>query len=501
MKRHLVLTGLTAVTLLSGRSTIFAAVAGTIPDRPESLEYAALHYEAPDPAEFRVELESGPVAYVASDRELPLVNITVLVRAGNYLDATGKEGLAGLTGYLLTKGGNPSMTAEELEERLAFLAANFSSAIDDFRGTVTLNLLSKDLDEGLAILRSTLTEPRFQKDKVALRKKQVLQSMKQRNDDSANIEARERDFLAYGETFWSNQYETESSINSITQEDVRTFHTRWFHPDNFVVAVSGDFDRQEMIQKLEALFADWPFSGQTPPAIPTNTVFAKPGVYLVNKDVNQGRVSVLLPGVMRSDPDYFPITVMNRILGGGGFTSRIVNRVRSDEGLAYSAYSRFRGGIYYPESFVAAFQTKSRTVAYATSIVLEEIARMTETPVTAAELDTAKHSIIDTFPRAFASRTAIVTRFAGDEFTGRFEKEPHYYQSYRDRVDAVTVEDVQRVAQTHLHARPPAILVVGSDEDILSGHPDHAMRLQDLTEGSILKVPLRDPMSMQAVED
>ena len=128
------------------------------------------------------------------------------------------------------------------------------------------------------------------------------------------------------------------------------------------MAASGDFDREKMVQKLEQLFSDWPFSGEKPPSIPTNTEFARPGVYVVDKDVNQGRVAIMLPGVLRDNPDYFRIMVMNRILGGGGFTSRIVNSVRSDEGLAYSAGSSFPGGVYYPLTFTASFQSKSRTV-------------------------------------------------------------------------------------------------------------------------------------------
>lgn len=477
------------------------SAATPIPERPEMLEFAPLDYEPPDPSTFRVELASGPVAYVASDRELPLVNLSILVRTGNYLDPAGREGLGVLTGYLLSKGGTESMTAEEFEERIAFLAAELESGVGDTEGTVSLNLLSKDLDEGLAILREVLVSPRFQEDKIALRKEQLLQAIKERNDDSRNIEARERDFLAFGDSFWINQYETESSITAITRQDLQAYHQRWFHPDNFVVAASGDFDRNEMIGKLEGLFADWPFKGERPTAIPTNTVFAAPGVYLVDKDVNQGRVSVMLPGVMRTDPDYFAISLMNQILGASGFTSRLVNRVRSDEGLAYSTYSRLQGGTYFPPPFLAGLQTKSRTVAYAISIVLEEMARMAAEPVSEEELDTVKRSLIDTFPRAFASKSATMGRFASDEFTGRYAQEPDYYVVYRDRVAAVTREDVQRVAQKHLQKQPPTILVVGDAEEILKGHPDHPNHLEDFTDGDIINVPLRDPMTMVPMND
>lgn len=487
-------------TLVPAAGENSAKSSTNIPDRPEKLSFPPLTYEPPAPEQYRVALKSGPVAYVVPDRELPLVNLVIYVRTGKYLEPAGKEGLADLTGYLLARGGTKSKTAEEMEERLAFLAARLESNVSETQGTISLNLLSKDLDEGLSMVREVLTAPRFQDDKIALRKQQLVQGMKERNDESQAIEAREAGFLAFGEDFWANRYSTQSSVESLSVADLRSFHQKWFQPANFVVAASGDFDRDSMIAKLEKLFADWPFQGATPPAIPTNTAFSAAGVYIVDKDVNQGRVAMILPGILRDNPDYFAAVVMNDILGGGGFTSRIMNRVRSDEGLAYDAHSSFPGGIYYPLTFTAGFQSKSRTVPYAASIVLQEMERMAKNPVSDQELNTSKRGFIDRFPRTFGTKAQIATTFAQDEFTGRYAKQPDYWKKYRSRIEAVDKENIEKVAEKYIKPDKLVILIVGQKSEILLGQPGRDVKLGQLAGNRIIDVPLRDPLTMKPVE-
>jgi len=471
-----------------------------IPDRPEKLTFPPLVYDAPNPADYREELESGAIVYIYPDRERPLIDLSVNIRAGSFLDPEGKEGLANLTGHLMARGGIPSKPADELDEELEFLAARLSSSFGGLNGSISLNLLSKDADRGFEILRAVLAAPSFQEDKLALRKTQLLQGLKQRNDDSRNIESRERNFLAYGENFWFNRHTTAASLESIRREDLLAFHHEWVHPRNFIVSISGDFDRDAMLERLDGVFAAWPHPGKKAPPVPQEREYGKSGVYIVDKDVNQGRVSIMLPGIRWDDPGFYAIQVMNDVLGGGGFTSRITNRVRSDEGLAYSAGSSFPGGSHYPVVFRAGFQSKSRTVAYATSIVLEEIERIAGEPVSAEELLTAKKSFIDTFPNNFASSAQVVSAFAGDEMIGRYARQPNYWADYRDNIESVDIAAVQRVAKRRLRLGQVIILIVGQKEEILKGHPDHPVELGRLAKGGVKELPMRDPLTMKPLK-
>jgi len=191
--------------------------------------------------------------------------------------------------------------------------------------------------------------------------------------------------------------------------------------------------------------------------------------------------------------------VMNDVLGGGGFTSRITNRVRSDEGLAYSAGSAWTGGVWYPGTWRAYFQSKVRTAAFASQIVLEEVTRMRDEGITAEELATSKASFIDTFPRRFATKAQVAGTLLDEEFTGRYKTEPDYYATYRARFEKVTAEEVRRAAQKLLDPARVTILVVGKKADLLNPDPKHPVKFADLTGGKLTELPLRDPMTMRPV--
>ncbi len=493
MTRHAVVA--TALVLAIAAAPVSGQVRQEIPSHPDQLAFEPIVFEPPSPGNHRHVLKNGMIVFIAEDRALPLVNVSISLRAGSWLEPEGREGLASLTGSQMRKGGTRSLTAEELDERLDFLAAEVSAGIGDTSGGASLNCLADNLDEALALFVEMLREPRFQEDRLALAKEQALQRMKKRNDDSADIEAREWNVLLNGEDHLTNRFTTEASLTAITRDDLLAFHGRYVHPANMIVAVSGSFATEDMLRRLEGAFADWPTSPPDLAPIPDTIDPAAPGLYRIEKDVNQGRVSLGLPGVMRDHPDADALEVMIDILGGSGFTSRLMKTVRSNEGLAYEAYAAMSLGVWYPGRFRAGFQSKSATVAWATELVLEEIRRIREEGVTEEELGTIKSSLIETFPSNFNSKARSMAIFASDEYTGR---DPDYWKTYRDRIRAVTAGDVQRVARAHLVPERMIMLVVGNQADIDRGDEKHPVTLEGLAPGGkVTELPLRDPMTMK----
>ena len=489
---------LLALVLLAAPAALVAQAGQQqgIPAHPRELKYTTLTYTPPKRASFRHVLSNGVVVYAVEDHDLPLVNISTLVRTGSYLDPAGKEGLAALVGGQMRAGGTAKMTAEQFDEAADFLAAQISSGVGSTQGSANLNLLAKDIDKGLGLYLDMLRTPAFQEDRLKLAKSQILQAMERRNDNTSAIEAREWGRLLYGSEHFSSKETTKASVESITRQDLVDFHQKYFQPAGFIVAASGDFKTPELLAKLEAAFKGWPSNKAAVPDVPKPTQTPVAGIYAVHKpDVNQGRVSIGHTGSTRDNPDSYALEIMNDILGGGGFTSRITSRVRSDEGLAYSAGSSYGMGVYYPGTFRASFQSKSATTSQAIQIVLDEINRIRTAKVSAEELETAKNSAVETFPRLFATAAQIAGTFAQDEYTKR---PADYWDTYRQRIAAVTADDVQRVAQKYLDPSKLVILVVGNIDDITKGNPDHPeYSLTKLAAtGQIRRIPLPDPLTL-----
>ncbi len=487
---------LIAACVLCAMCAVFA-VAGDIVDRPEELKFEDLTFEVPSADDLRFELSNGMPVYLSEDHQLPLVNIAVNFRGGRYLVPADKAGLAEMVSEGWRSGGAGDLSAQELDEKLDFLAANVSARISDVRGSASLNVMSKDLNEAMGLFMDLLIRPAFQDDRFAKAKDDLLQAMKRRNDDTRGIENREWDRLIYGDDYWMNQLATKATLDTVTRDDARQFISRLIRSDNMVLAVSGDISRDDAKALLDATIGTLPKLDAALPAIPQPTQVPEPGVYVVNKpDVNQGRVRMGHLGYRLGTPNQFPLTIGNDILGGGGFTARMMKRIRSDEGLAYGAYSVMSFPVTMPGTFGPLYQSKSSTCAFAAEIAMELIDQMQTEPVTDEELMTSKNSMVETFPRRFESAARVVRIFAQDEILGRSHD---YWTNYRDTVRKVTAEDIQKAFAEDVRPDDMIMLVVGNIEEIMAGHPDHDARLTDF--GPIHEVPLRDPLTLEPLTE
>jgi len=468
------------------------------PVRPEQLTFKPLVFAAPRVEAFQARLKNGIPVYLAGDpKGVPFVRLSVRIRGGAYLDPQGKEGLAALAGSQMRNGGTAATPAGALDERLEFLAGDIGSSFGDTSGTVEMEFLAKDLKEGLGLFMEVLTRPAFAQERLDQARQGLLQELAARNDDVRVLGRGELARLLNGEHHFSAAQPTGDSLKAITRDDLAAFHARVLHPANLVVSVSGRFERKAMLELLNGtLGALKPGPSAQPSPRPQGPEAArKPGLYVVDKDVPQSLVSFALPGLRRSDPDWHAAVVMNAVLGGSGFTSRLMKKIRSDEGLTYGISTGLGEGAYWRGDWSGSFQTKNRSVAYALRLMLAELERIRTAPVTSDELAVIKDSIIQAYPGRWAVRRNVVGTFASEHLVGWPD---NWWADYRERIQAVTVADVQRMARKLLDPRGLVILVVGKAAEVEAGDAkDHPGLLKDVAPLPLTRLPLRDPLTLK----
>jgi len=436
---------------------VLSAYAGQAVD-PRKMTFPPLVFQVPT-AE-RVVLENGMIVFLLEDRELPLVSIQAIVGTGNVYEPAAKTGLAGLTGAVLRGGGTTLTSPEDLDDELEFMASSITSGIGEDLGTVAMSCLKKNLDRTLELFAQVLTVPAFREDRVVQGKNLTIESIRRQNDDPQEVADRELLKAIYRD-HPLGRYPTIESVSSLTRDDLVDFHARYFHPNNVILAVSGDFERAGMLEKLKKAFAGWQRGEVTLPSLPEPAGNVKPEVLLVKKDISQTVIRMGHLGIDKNNPDLHAITVMNAILGGNGFSSRLMSVIREKEGLAYNVGSSFRAGRRFPGTFTAETETKAASTAKAIGLMESMIADMTRQPVSDAELSLAKESIINSFIFAFTTPASVVAQQARLEYYG-YPK--GYLEKYRQNIAKVTKNDVLRVARNYLLPDKMILVVVGDEK-------------------------------------
>ena len=461
---------------------------------PSELKYPALTYEPPDPKAFRTVYAGGLRAYVQEDRSLPLFNITAIINGGDLYIPKDKAGLGRVLGDQLIKGGTTAKEGSVIEDRIDFLGGTLNFMVGERTSTLSLSVLAKDLDEGLATFFDVLRNPAFREEPLKLAKARFIEQLRQANDQPSGVLSREYEKILYGDNAVTWQ-PTKATYEGVTAADLKAFHAKYFVPKNVILAVSGDFAKAGLKAKIEKLAAGWQGGAVVFPALPKAFPSPEPGVYFIQKAINQGYISLGHLGLEDTNPDYFAVQVMNFILGGGSFTSRITTKVRSDEGLSYNQGSRFTYRWGLPGTFAGYVQTKSSTVGYAISLILAEFDRIRTAPVSDAEMDTAVNYYLESFADAFQSAQSTMMSFANLEMTG---KPMDYFKTYRSKIQAVTKARVQEAANKYIHPDKCAIMIVGDWEPCNKGGEKWPGPLDKL--GKVHKIALTDPMTGQEIK-
>ncbi len=425
---------------------------------PRNMFFPPLAFQLPK-AE-RTLLSNGMVLYLFQDAEIPLIRMSALIRTGSMYDPPLKSGLAQLTATLLRTGGAAAQSPQAVNEALEFMAAELEFSMSRESGAASLSVHKKDFPRALSILADLLTAPAFDPEQLDLAKKQEMESIRRSNDNPEEIVYREfRRFLYQDNP--RGQIPTLDSIERIGREDLIAFHRQFYKPSNIILGVSGDFRKEEMIASLEKAFSGWERSLIELPLISLPASPEKPSIYYAPKDLPQSTILLGHLSLPLSHPDYIPFKVLNFILGGGGFNSRLTREIRSNQGLAYSVGSFFQGRVGYGV-FGVFCQTKSSSTYKVISLIQEILAGMKKEVPSFEELDWAKKTLVNQFIFSFTSPASIVSQQIQLEYDGlpgdTLEKD-------RERVGAVTFEDLERAAAAHLHPEKSLLVVLGKEED------------------------------------
>lgn len=411
----------------------------------------------------RVTLPGGMRVLLLHDDELPVVRGYLYIRTGSVYEPADKIGLAELTGAMLRAGGTKKNSADAVDETLANMAAEVNSEIGREFGLVTFRSLREDLPAVLDLVMEMLKEPAFDPKKFELKRLQMLEQIRRQNDNPMDIANREFPKRIYGpDNIWART-PTAATLQAVSVADLEAFRARYFHPSRMVLALSGDFKEKETLKLLEKLAANWGPEPGPLPELPQAKKEFKDGVYLVPKTTDQATVFLGHWGDKRFNDDKYALLLLNEILGGDPLTSRLGNRIRSSLGLVYGIYSRFGLATDYGIFSIMA-QTKSkstRQVIDETTALLQDLVK--DGSLKPEEVDFYKSSLLNSLFAEYEPKY----NFAKDE--ARFDYfgyPPNYLELFRDKVQAVTLKDLQRVAKKYLKPDALTVLVVGNPKDI-----------------------------------
>ncbi len=446
----------------------------------ESIPTPKLHDFKPQQPK-RIQLKNGIILFLQEDHELPFVSGSILIPGGARDEDLAKTGLVELYGQAWRTSGTAKLNGDALDDLLEAKAAHIETEGGADSTSVGWDSLKGDADQVFGLALDLFLHPKFNPEKLQLAQQQLAAGIVRRNDDEGEIAQRESAKLVYGTNSPYTRQAELATISAVTIADLNAWHDRTIG-GKLIVAVSGDFDPAAMEAKLRAAFEPLP---TVKPAPARHDVFAgpKPGVSFINKeDVNQSHIEIVGLGTDRRNPDIPALAVMNEILGGG-FASRLFQKVRTELGLAYAVGGGLGFAYDHPATFRVMAMTKSASTVDATKAALAEISGLTSRPFTEDELARAKDNILNSFLFRYDSREKVLSARVRLEYYGY---PADYLETYKAGLEKVTVGDLNAVAKKYIHPDHLGVLVVGNGSEIKPG-------LDELKLGPVQNVDITIP--------
>ncbi len=413
---------------------------------------------AADIAPTRFIAPNGMTVLVLEQHFLPIVEIHALIKAGAAQDPPEKAGVANLVASLLDEG-TTTRSSRQLAEQIDFVGGALAVQAGEDYTTASARTLKKDIDLGFTLLADILQHPAFPKQEFERVRSQILGEISSDNDDPGHVAMKAFNQLV----FQNHPYRwpvngTEETLSKITLAEVQSFYTKEYLPNQVILTIVGDVTAEQATTLVQTHFGSWKKGAAPSRAVKKPTAIDKKTVQLVEKDLTQSTIMIGHPGISRTNPDFYAVTVMNHILGAGGFSSRLMDSIRDKQGLAYGIMSHYDARVM-PGSFWINLQTRTETTNQAISGVLIEMKSIREAPVSDQELADAKAFLMGSFPLRLDSTSKLAQVLAQVEFFGLgFD----YFSQYQKWIERVTKEDVQRVAKQYLDPQHYALVVVGN---------------------------------------
>jgi zinc protease len=402
----------------------------------------------------------GITAWLVEDHSIPFVALELRFKGGASLDVEGKRGATNLMTGLLEEGAG-DLDARGFARALEELASSFSYDVGDDALSVSARFLTETREASVALLRSSIMEPAFDEASLARVRAQVLSGLASDAKDPNEIAGKTFDAMAFGDHPYATSLSgTVESVSALTRDDLLEAHRNVFARDRLYVGAVGDISEAELGVLLDALLGDLPATGAALPGPADVTI--EGGVTVVDFETPQSVALFGHLGMERDDPDFFAAYLMNQILGGGSFESRLMTEVREKRGLTYGVYS-YLVPKDYAATYMGSVSSANDRIGQAVDVVKDEWLRMQSVGVTPDELQDAKTYLTGAYPLRFSGNGPIADIMVGMQMQGL---PIDYIATRNDKIDAVTLDDVNRVASELLQPDNLHVVIVGQPEGL-----------------------------------